>query len=67
MFNLVDLDLSYNFFSGSLPTNIGGLIGLQSFSADGNQFSGSLPSEVGQMIDLRKFEICTWNFEEIRI
>jgi hypothetical protein len=67
MFNLVVLDLSYNFFSGSLPTNIGGLIGLQYFFADGNQFSGSFPSEIGQMINLGKFEVCTWNFEERRI
>uniref|UniRef100_A0A0A9D345 Uncharacterized protein n=1 Tax=Arundo donax TaxID=35708 RepID=A0A0A9D345_ARUDO len=41
------LDLSYNKFTGSISSNIGGLINLGSLSISNNQLSGEIPHTLG--------------------
>ncbi|XP_030507002.1 probably inactive leucine-rich repeat receptor-like protein kinase At3g28040 isoform X1 [Cannabis sativa] len=51
------LDLSKNFFSGSLPQGISALHYLKQFSVQENHFSGSLPSDIGLCPHLTRIDL----------
>jgi Leucine-rich repeat (LRR) protein len=55
--NLLDLNLSYNQFTGELDINIGKLTGLERFMAYGNRMQGPLPSELGLLTNLVLLEL----------
>jgi len=45
---LTDFDVSHNKMTGSLPSDIGNLPDLNSFSLEDNLFSGVIPVSLGQ-------------------
>jgi Leucine-rich repeat (LRR) protein len=45
--------ISFNSFSGTLPTQIGNLSNLENFYAFDNELSGSIPSEIGVLTNLQ--------------
>ncbi|XP_057750041.1 leucine-rich repeat receptor-like protein kinase TDR [Arachis stenosperma] len=50
--NLVDLNLSYNFFSGQLPVQIFNLKSLKSLDISRNNFSGHFPNGISSLQNL---------------
>ncbi|XP_018439296.1 probable LRR receptor-like serine/threonine-protein kinase At3g47570 [Raphanus sativus] len=50
--DLSDLQLGKNFISGSIPDDIGNLIGLQSLGLQENMLTGSLPESLGKLSGL---------------
>ncbi|KAF8412612.1 hypothetical protein HHK36_000581 [Tetracentron sinense] len=59
---LVQLNLSNNRLSGSLPSSIGNFSGLQILLLNGNQFTGDIPSELGQLKQVLKLDMSRNNF-----
>lgn len=47
--------IAYNSFTGTLPTELGDLLMLDSFYAFDNEFSGPIPSQIGRMVNLKNF------------
>eukprot|EP00261_Vitis_vinifera_P034717 XP_019075960.1 PREDICTED: leucine-rich repeat receptor-like serine/threonine-protein kinase BAM1 [Vitis vinifera] len=60
--NLVDLDLSWNNFSGSIPPQLFHLPLLQDLSLDGNSLSGKIPEEIGNLSRLQVLSLSGNNF-----
>ncbi|BBN03358.1 hypothetical protein Mp_2g22920 [Marchantia polymorpha subsp. ruderalis] len=54
---LVDVDLSHNNFSGSLPSELSTLRGLESLDLSDNLFSGPIPQGLSQLEGLRRFNV----------
>jgi Leucine-rich repeat (LRR) protein len=52
--NLEVLDLSQNYFVGTIPTRIGELTGLTQLLVTGNDLHGTLPKEVGELTNLEE-------------
>jgi hypothetical protein len=50
---LVETDMSVNFHTGMIPTEIGSLNRLEILSLDTNLLSGPLPTEIGNLVALR--------------
>lgn len=66
IFNLTALEklyLSFNKYSGTLPTQIGELISLREFYAYTNNMSGVLPTELGNLVNIENLVIGKNNFE----
>ncbi|KAJ4869373.1 Leucine-rich repeat protein kinase family protein [Raphanus sativus] len=55
--NLNHLFLQYNSISGSIPDDIGNLIGLQTLALSGNQLKGPIPSSFGKLSGLVVFSV----------
>uniref|UniRef100_A0A1J3FDN3 non-specific serine/threonine protein kinase n=1 Tax=Noccaea caerulescens TaxID=107243 RepID=A0A1J3FDN3_NOCCA len=55
--NLIGLDLSANFISGSIPHEIGNLISLQRLILYGNRLTGTLPTTLGKLSDLGVIDV----------
>ncbi|ESQ39563.1 hypothetical protein EUTSA_v10000757mg [Eutrema salsugineum] len=55
--NLTILDLYKNFISGSIPHDIGNLIGLQQLSLGNNLLTGALPTSLGKLSGLVEFSV----------
>ena len=59
LFNLAStlegIYIAYNSFTGTLPTELGNLINLNSFYAFDNEFSGPIPTQIGNMTNLNNF------------
>lgn len=51
---LETLDLSGNFFSGSLPYSFSNLTRLRRLALSGNSFSGSIPASIGSLANLEE-------------
>ncbi|WVY92122.1 hypothetical protein V8G54_037636 [Vigna mungo] len=51
---LVELDLSYNSFTGSIPSEFGNLKHLSGLYLQGNKFSGEIPEQLGACSGLTK-------------
>ncbi|KAK9948472.1 hypothetical protein M0R45_004045 [Rubus argutus] len=51
---LETLDLSGNFFSGSLPDSFSNLTRLRRLALSGNSFSGSIPASIGSLASLEE-------------
>ncbi|KAL2652258.1 hypothetical protein R1flu_020386 [Riccia fluitans] len=54
---ITNLDLSYNFFSGSIPAEIANLTGLQNLDLSHNNFSGNLNFTLEQLSKLRSLKL----------
>lgn len=54
---LQQLDLSFNYFTGTLPTGVLQLNKLTSLELDGNQLEGTLPDKLFEMTNLRSLEL----------
>ncbi len=50
--SIIGLDLYANQLTGSIPSEIGGLINLEYLYLDQNQLTGSIPSEIGSLTNL---------------
>jgi len=50
--NTIELDLSENNLSGSIPAEVGSLINLQYINLSYNELSGALPESMGNLINL---------------
>ena len=57
----VETDLRFNGLSGTLPTQIALLTGLQKFEVGGNSIHGRIPSELGLFSDLTYFNVASNN------
>ena len=55
--NLVELDLSYNELTGTIPSELGDLAHVQVLRLDGNQLTGTIPSELGDLAHLRSLHL----------
>ncbi len=53
---VIELDLSENGLSGSIPPELGNLINLKSLNLYNNRLSGSIPSELGNLINLETLD-----------
>ena len=54
----IRLDLSYNDFTGPIPTEVGNMINLTSFTVNGNAgINGELPEEMSGMTQLAEIRI----------
>ena len=53
----VELDLSYKWFSGSIPAELGELPNLTRLILRGNRFSGSIPAELGKLSKLLSLDL----------
>ncbi|KNA22034.1 hypothetical protein SOVF_036960 [Spinacia oleracea] len=61
--NLVELDLSFNNFSGMVPTGFESCNLLQNFDVSSNNFTGDLPVDMLlKMVNLRKLNLAFNNF-----
>ena len=54
---VVELDLSENELSGTIPSELGNLINLEALSLFGNRLSGGIPSELGNLINLEALSL----------
>ncbi len=54
---VVDLVLSSNQLSGTLPVELGNLTGLQTLYLDSNQLSGPIPSQLGNLTALLTLDL----------
>lgn len=43
------LEIGVNELSGPIPSEIGGLVYLQKFAAEGNELTGTVPAEMSRM------------------
>lgn len=59
---LEQLSLFNNSLSGSLPSSIGKLSGLQILLLSGNKFTGEIPSEIGLLKNVLKMDLSRNNF-----
>ncbi|XP_023745734.1 receptor kinase-like protein Xa21 [Lactuca sativa] len=57
---LSNLYLGANHFYGNIPSSVGNLVGLNTFSIGDNQFTGKIPSTIGQLQKLREAYLF-WN------
>ena len=57
MTTLKDLDLSQNFLSGNVPSEIGLLTNVENLFLNSNSFSGKIPSELGRLTNLRRLAL----------
>ncbi|CAO2199014.1 unnamed protein product, partial [Urochloa humidicola] len=57
------LDLSYNFLSGPLPTEVGSLKNLNQLILSGNQLSSSIPDSIGNCISMEGLLLDQNSFE----
>ena len=55
--HLTVLELSNNYFSGTIPSDIGNLEGLDAFRIEGNLLSGTIPTEIGNMSNLTVIDL----------
>jgi hypothetical protein len=53
------IELSENSLSGSIPSEIGGMVALTRVHLRDNQFNGSIPSEFGLLLRLNNLELDT--------
>ena len=60
--NLIDLDLSYNDFNGSIPSQLFNLSYLQYLDVSYNSFSGNIPNEIGNKTELQELSLQHNNF-----
>ncbi|PAN43187.2 hypothetical protein PAHAL_8G236300 [Panicum hallii] len=51
------LDLSYNKLTGSIPSNVGDLINLESLDISNNQLSGEIPHTLGECLHLESIHL----------
>ncbi|KAM7505468.1 hypothetical protein LguiB_004372 [Lonicera macranthoides] len=51
------LDLSYNYFHGSIPPSFGNLFELEFLDLSSNKFGSSIPSELGKLRNLRSLNL----------
>ena len=54
------LDLSFNYLSGNLPTDLGNLTNLQELRLRNNGLTGAIPSELGSLSQLQQLHL-QWN------
>ncbi|KAL1211752.1 Receptor-like protein 32 [Cardamine amara subsp. amara] len=54
---LTTLDLSYNYFSGQIPSSIGNFSHLTTLDLSKNYFSGQIPSSIGNLSHLTLLEL----------
>lgn len=54
---LVDLELSNNFFSGSIPSSIGDASPLVVILLDSNKLSGNLPDSLSRLVSLKSLRV----------
>ena len=52
--NTIELDLSYNELTGSIPLEIGNLANLERLYLNNNQLSGEIPPEIGDLTNLER-------------
>ncbi|GJX54180.1 kinase RLK-Pelle-LRR-XI-1 family protein [Tanacetum coccineum] len=57
MFNLTNLDLSDNQFSGLIPSSLGSMINLIFLHLSPNNFIGPIPSSLGYMVNLDHLDL----------
>ncbi|XP_043714963.1 leucine-rich repeat receptor-like protein kinase PXC2 [Telopea speciosissima] len=57
------LDLSFNFFAGSIDSQLNGLIGIRSLNLSFNQFIGSVPTQLGKAMVLEELELANNYFK----
>ncbi|KAI3465701.1 hypothetical protein Pfo_022364 [Paulownia fortunei] len=57
------LDLSYNFFTGSLAPEFGSMKSMRGLYLSGNQFKGSIPSTVGELQSLGYLTLSSNKFQ----
>ena len=57
MTSMEKLYISFNKFTGTLPTELGELTDMKEFYAYTNDFNGTIPTELGNLID---GEPCDW-------
>jgi len=51
--NIINLLISFNEFSGPIPTKIGNFVSMRDFFIAGNQFTGTIPVEMSKLTNLR--------------
>jgi len=49
---VTEVDLSFNFLDGTIPSSIGNLAHLTNLNLSGNQLHGTIPSSVGNLVNL---------------
>ncbi|XP_059431679.1 receptor-like protein kinase 5 [Corylus avellana] len=57
------LDLSQNYFAGTLPNDIHRMAGLRKLNIGANSFSGNIPASIGRLTELRILQLfaCPFN------
>uniref|UniRef100_A0A1J3JPP3 non-specific serine/threonine protein kinase n=1 Tax=Noccaea caerulescens TaxID=107243 RepID=A0A1J3JPP3_NOCCA len=55
--NIISIDLSANFISGSIPHEIGNLISLQRLALEENRLGGTLPTSLGKLSELELINV----------
>ncbi|KAE7998651.1 hypothetical protein FH972_003176 [Carpinus fangiana] len=55
--NLQHLDLSQNYFSGTVPEDIHRMAQLRQLNLGANSFSGNIPASIGQLTELRSLQL----------
>jgi len=60
--DLFQLKLSTNMLTGTIPSSVGSLSNMITFSASINQMSGTIPSEIGRLPKLEHFDISSNRF-----
>ena len=58
---VVELDLSENLLSGSIPSELGDLVNLVGLSLSDNNLNGPIPPELGNLVNLKTL-LLNWNF-----
>ncbi|RDX79195.1 putative inactive leucine-rich repeat receptor-like protein kinase IMK2, partial [Mucuna pruriens] len=56
-FRLQNLILDHNFFTGNVPSSLGGLRELNEISLSHNKFSGAIPNEIGTLSRLKTLDV----------
>ncbi|XP_062148737.1 receptor-like protein kinase 5 [Alnus glutinosa] len=56
------LDLSQNFFAGTVPDNIHRMAQLRLLNLGANSFSGNIPASIGQLTELRSLQLFACQF-----
>ena len=63
MASMAKLYISFNKFTGSIPTELGELTNLKEFYAYTNDFTGFLPTELGNLVEMENLVIGKNSFE----